>query len=241
MRTIAFQLILLAAAACVPRAGDVVLGNDFVVAEKPRPQNPVYVALGATELGCDRERVTVNEFLPVIQISGCDKVAYFEQKSKTELERVGPEYALAPEDDLHQAQLKEPPGTRLVPPVQLSGRDPSLTVRQTEQLSSWNPRAKGICILGVNGRLHACLVLAQDPLVGEVVAQSLPTRLYQPVTILGGPKVPSPYVVNVNVEVPKPNCRHLSSPMLRAQCERAVTQGGPANMSNEPASGLPPL
>src|SRR5262245_34200268 len=239
MRATPFQLILLALAAgagCVPRAA----APELVVTEEPRPQNPAFVALGATELECDRERVTVNEFLPVIQISGCEKVVYFEQKSRTELERVGPEYALAPEDDLHQAQLLEPPGTKLTPPVQLSGKEPALTVRQMQQLTSWNPKAKAICILGVNGRLNACLVLAQDPLVGEVVAQSLPTRLYQPVAIHGGPRVPSPYVVNVNVDVPRPNCRHLSSPMLRAQCERAVTQGGPATMHGDPAPRLQP-
>lgn len=192
--------------------------------------------------GCPPDKVYADEFKDLLQASGCGKLVYLQKMPGSGGEpagwkRIGPEYEIPPENDLHEAELRLQ-GARLKAPVRVSGVTPFITLAEAKTLRSWSPRAVITCLLGVDGALHACLVQADEPAVEKAVSGTVPSYRFKPATADGAP-IPATFQATVNVPVPRPNCKADSDPLRQFRCERAVrSDGGPAAADPE-IWGLP--
>jgi len=191
---------------------------------------------------CPRDKIYADQFPRLIQASGCGRVVYLSKKEgnafdDTVWSRAAPDFPLPPEDDLRSAEGLLA-GARLRQPVLISGKDPLITMEQAKTLHSWQPTAVVTCVLGTDGRLHACFVQADEPLVAEAVTKTTPFFQYQPATADGRP-IPATFQVTIHVPVPRPNCAALADPLRETRCRRALdSPEGPAAADPE-IWGLP--
>ncbi|HZN92075.1 MAG TPA: hypothetical protein VFB81_05200, partial [Myxococcales bacterium] len=86
--------------------------------------------------GCPPGRVYADEFKNLIQASGCGRLFYLQKVpgkpgEAARWKRIGPEYQIAPQDDLHDAEVRLQ-GARLRTAVQTAGEQPLITLDQAK-------------------------------------------------------------------------------------------------------------
>jgi hypothetical protein len=208
-----------------PGVGPTAADESFTARRATTLRSPQLLELAAAELQCTPDAVRVLDYDDHVKADGCRRMVYYLKHSKTHWERVGPRFDLSPEDvitehlDLDTRQTTEP--------VRIAGKLPSLTREQWRNLKAWEVKTTTHCILRVDGTLHHCIVLAPDPIVAEAISASLPTWRFS-AAMAGDRPVPMAIRYSHTFRVPKPECTHLSSPMERFKCERAVEELNPS-------------
>jgi hypothetical protein len=182
------------------------------------------VGMAATELSCEPEQVAVWDKGDYVRASGCGRVAYFVKRTPKQWERAGPLLEIAEKDRGAEGEsdLTEV-SEGVVPPAIIFQADPTITVDQWKQVTQWAPVVQADCIVRVDGTLGYCFVLTSEASIGESINRALERYRFRPATYRGHP-IPVDHVLNIRVKVQRPNCYSLSSPMARAQCERALKQ-----------------
>lgn len=183
--------------------------------------SPRAIAAAAQDLECDPAGVEVLDKGTYIQARGCHRIVYFLKKDEHSWERTGPRFELTPEDE----EPKLPRGAPWTPPQELTSESPTLSRDKAKQLTAWRTEAKANCILRVDGTLHQCFVMTDQPVLAEAAARVLPRWRFRPAMTDGRP-IPVDFLVLIKFNWAKPNCQALSSPMLRMRCERAVESVG---------------
>jgi hypothetical protein len=189
-----------------------------------RVQGKGALGLAAAELSCEAEQVVVWDKGEYVRAAGCGRIAYFIKRTPKQWERAGPLFEIAEKDrGTQEEQLLTEQSEGVTPPEAVYRAEPALTLEQWKQVHHWEPVVRADCIVRVDGTLGYCFLLTTEPAIGEAVTRALDRYKYRPATYRGHP-IPIDHVVTIKMSVQRPNCYGLSSPMARAQCERALKQ-----------------